>query len=321
MLTVRRAAAFISSALICAQIVPGRQPDPAWFPKQQMLTIGVYYYPEAWPESQWARDMANIHKLGMEFVHMGEFAWYFMEPEEGKFNLDWLEKNVDLAAKNGLKVVLCTPSATPPIWLARNHAEILMVDSQGRTMDHGSREHADWSSPVYRGYVAKIDTELAKRFGRDSRVWGWQIDNELSHYGRHYSYSQAATRKFRNWLRQRYGTISNLNDAWGGAFWSEMYQDFDQIDIPNPDVLVADPSPHAMLDLNRWFAAEAADYLDMQAGILRQYSRNQWITTNFMSMHEDVNPSLSKDTLDVFTWTIYPVHGDPGDGSLGFRLG
>jgi beta-galactosidase len=188
-------------------------------------------------------------------------------------------------------------------------------------MDHGSREQADWSSPVYREYVTKIDTELAKRFGHDSRVWGWQIDNELSHYGRHYSYSQASTQKFRDWLREKYGTVDRLNSDWGGAFWSTMYQNFDQIDIPNPQTLVADPSPHALLDFERWFAHEAADYVNMQASVIRQYSQNQWITTNFMTLHEDVNPALSQKTLDVFTWTHYPVHGELGEGSLGFRLG
>ncbi len=309
-------------AMLCLTLEPVLEAQtPDWFPKRDMLTIGVYYYPEAWPESQWGRDMANIRKLGMEFVHMGEFAWYFMEPQEGRYDFDWLEKNVDLAAKNGLKVVLCTPSATPPIWLEREHPEILMVDAQGRTMQHGSREQADWSSPVYREYVGKIDTELAKRFGHDPRVWGWQIDNELSHYGRGYSYSRASTEKFRDWLREKYGSIDKLNAAWGNAFWSEMYQNFDQIEMPNPETLVADPSPHALLDMNRWFADEAANYLKFQAGILRQYTTSQWITTNFMTLHKDVDPSRSQKTLDVFTWTHYPVHGELGEGSLGFRLG
>lgn len=308
--------------LLLLMLAPLAHPqNPDWFPKRDMLTVGVYYYPEAWPESQWARDMSNIRKLGMEFVHMGEFAWYFMEPQEGNYQFDWLEKNVALAAQNGLKVVLCTSSATPPIWLTRAHPEILMIDAQGRTMDHGSREHADWSSPLYREYVTKIDTQLAKRFGRDPRVWGWQIDNELSHYGRRFSYSPAATTKFREWLKEKYGTIDKLNSAWGGAFWSTMYQSFDQIDIPNEETLVADPSPHAVLDFRRWFAHEAADYLKMQATVLRQYSKNQWITTNFMSMHGDVDPAMSQKTLDVFSWTHYPVHGEMNEGPLGFRLG
>src|SRR3954468_7805385 len=118
------AAALAVLPLSCVPVSFAQTPQPDWFPKKDMLTIGVYYYPEAWPESQWARDMANIRKLGMEFVHMGEFAWYFMEPEEGKYNFEWLDKNVELARKNGLKVILCTPSAAPPIWLTRNHPEV-----------------------------------------------------------------------------------------------------------------------------------------------------------------------------------------------------
>jgi beta-galactosidase len=309
--------------LLCLPLLAQDQPlaGQQWFPRKDMLTIGTYYYPEAWPQSEWPRDMANIRKLGMEYVHMGEFAWIFMEPEEGKYNFDWLEKNVELASKNGLKVVLCTPSATPPIWLTQKHPEVLMIDANGRRINHGSREQADWSSDVYRGYVAKIDTELAKKFGNDPRVWGWQIDNELSHYGKRYSYGPAATAKFRQWLKEKYGTIDRLNTDWGGAFWSLNYQNFDQIEIPNPEVLVADPSPHAVLDFDRWFAHEAADYVAFQARILRLYSKNQWITTNFMTMHEDVDPSLSAKTLDVFSWTHYPVHGNDNEGALGFRLG
>ena len=305
--------------LLAVQSVAAQNPD--WFPRQQLLTIGVYYYPEAWPEEQWARDMDNIRHLGMEFVHMGEFAWYFEEPQEGQYNFDWLEKNIDLAAKDGLKVILCTPSAAPPVWLLQKHPEVLMVDAQGRRMEFGARANADWNSPVFRDYVAKIDTELAKRFGHDPRVWGWQIDNELGHYGRGFSYSEATAQRFREWLKNRYGTIEKLNQAWGGSFWSLMYQNFDQIQIPNPETLVEGPNPHALLDFERFWAWSAADYLKMQADILHRYSQNQWVTTNFMAMDGMVNPALSQGALDAFTWTIYPVHGELGDGPLGFRLG
>ncbi|MBV9266929.1 MAG: beta-galactosidase trimerization domain-containing protein, partial [Acidobacteriaceae bacterium] len=100
-----------------------------------------------------------------------------------------------------------------------------------------------------------------------------------------------------------------------------MYQNFEQISIPNPKTLLTEPSPHALLDFERWFAADTANYLQMQADVLRKYSSNQWITTNFQTLNRDVDPSLSQKTLDVFTWTHYPVHGDLIGGPLGFRLG
>lgn len=297
------------------------QSPPKFFSDADLMTIGVYYYPEAWDASQWPRDIANIKKLGLEFIHMGEFAWAFMEPEEGKFDLDWLERNVTLAAQQGLKVVLCTPSATPPAWLSQKHPEILMVDASGRRMKHGSREHACWSVDTYRKYVERINTELARRFGSNPNVAGWQIDNELSHYGKGYCYCSYCQAKFRQWLKDKYGAIANLNRDWGNAFWSQVYQNFEQIEIPNEQELVAGANPHALLDFQRWFADEAADYLRFQANTLRKYTKNQWITTNYMMLHKEVYPPLSGKDLDIMTWTLYPVAGYYQSGALGFRLG
>jgi beta-galactosidase len=267
--------------------------------------------------------MANMKKLGMEFVHMGEFAWAYMEPEEGRFRLDWLERAVELAAQNGLKVILCTPSATPPVWLSRKHPEILMVDAVGRRMNHGGRQHGDWSSPVYREYVKKVVTALAMKFGSDTRVWGWQLDNELSHYEKQYSYSPAATTNFRAWLRAKYRSIDRLNEDWGTSFWSMRYSNFDQIEIPNQNDHPALPNPHAQLDFARFFADEGAGFLRLQTQVLRQFGGQQWITTNFMSMHGDIDPMRSAKDLDAFTWTIYPAHGEVFSeyGPLAFRLG
>jgi beta-galactosidase len=188
-------------------------------------------------------------------------------------------------------------------------------------MQHGSREHACWSVETYRSYVEKIDTELATRFGANPAVWGWQIDNELSHYGKDFCYCDACTTKFRVWLKQKYGTVENLNRDWGNAFWSQRYQDFDQVQLPNPEVLPQQVNPHAQLDFQRWFAEEAADYLRFQAAVLRRHTQNQWITSNFMNMHSPVYPPLSGKDLDIITWTLYPVHGNLETGYLGFRLG
>jgi beta-galactosidase len=309
-------------ALGCAAFAARAQSAPQPFPQSDLMRIGVYYYPEAWPESQWARDIANIKKMHLEFVHMGEFAWTFMEPTEGHYDFGWLDRAVKLCSDQGLKVILCTPSPAPPVWLTANHPEVLMIDATGRRMLHGTRQQATWSSDLYRGYVGKIDAELARRYGHNPAVWGWQIDNELSHYGKEPDYSDASQVKFRAWLAAKYGTIDALNRDWGNSFWSQMYQNFDQIRLPNQDEVVAQLNPHAILDSQRWFADEAADYLRFQAGVLRQYSDpRQWVTTNFMHLFPFVDPARSARDLEIITWTHYPAHGNLNEGPLGFRLG
>jgi len=297
-------------------------PAPALFPPADLMRVGVYYYPEAWPADQWPRDIAHMKQMGLEFVHLGEFAWAFMEPQEGKFDFDWLERCVQLCADQGLKVVLCTPSPAPPVWLTQAHPEVLMVDANGRRMQHGTRQQACWNVETYRKYVAAIDEELGRRFGHDPRVWGWQLDNELSHYGKEPCYCDSCQASFRAWLAKRYGTIDALNRAWGDAFWSQQYQNFDQIRIPNAQEEVAQLNPHAVLDSQRWFADTAADYLRFQTEILRKYcGHRQWITTNFMHDFAAVDPARSARDLDLITYTIYPAHGNLNEGPLGFRLG
>ena len=154
-----------------------------FFDPSELMTVGSYYYPEQWPESNWERDIKKMAELGFDFTHFGEFAWSTMEPEEGKYNFDWLDKAVKLAEKYKLKVVMCTPSPAPPVWLTQKHPDVLMVNADGRTIQHGARQQASWSSAKYREYVEKIVTILAKRYGNSPAVFGWQIDNEPSHYG------------------------------------------------------------------------------------------------------------------------------------------
>jgi beta-galactosidase len=196
-----------------------------------------------------------------------------------------------------------------------------MVNAEGRTMQHGSRQQISWSSAVYRGYVSKMVEAIGKHYGNDKRIWGWQLDNEPSHYGQ-YDYSPAAQESFRRWLKAKYNTIDKLNDTWGTSFWSIRYDNFDQIRIPNQKELIAQPSPHAVLDFKRFSAEECNDFLSLQYKILRKYiSTDQFITTNLMPEHVEVDPTKI-NSLDFVTYTKYLVAGyDKGTGPQGFRMG
>ncbi len=289
------------------------------------MPIGAYYYPEHWPEDQWERDIKKMAELGFAFTHFGEFAWSRMEPEEGKFNFEWLDKVVGLAEKYGLKVIMCTPTPTPPAWLTEKHPEILTVDESGLRQQHGSRLHVSYNHKTYLYYVDKIVTELAKRYGNDKRIWGWQLDNE-PHYGVLYDYSEGHEKEFRIWLSEKYGTIDKLNDAWGTAFWSQTYNNFQQIKIPNRKRAPQGANPHALLDFQRFNAEALAEALRFQADILEQHiSEEQWITTNYayFKFLPSVDPFLNQQDLDFASHTMYLTSqflSDEG-GPLAHRLG
>lgn len=292
------------------------------FPKDQLFALGSYYYPEQWDEAQWERDLKKMSEMGISFTHFAEFAWAMLEPEEGKFDFTWLDKAVNIARKYGLKVILCTPSPTPPIWLSTNYPDVLIVNEYGMRLQHGRRQHASWSSDRYRKYVSRIVGLLAERYGNNPTVIGWQIDNEPGHYGA-LDYSENAQNKFRIWLENKYGNIDNLNRIWGNSFWSENYQNFGQIRLPNqqatPDKLV---NPHAMLDMNRFMSDELASFINMQADILHgKINKNQWVTTNLIPVFNPADP-VKMNKLDFTTYTRYLVTGhNSGIGEQGFRIG
>ena len=292
-----------------------------WFPKAELTKIGVHYYPEQFPENEWEKDFQAMGKFGFQYVHFGGFAWGKLEPDEGKFEFAWLDKAVEMAAKNGLKVVLCTPSAAPPIWVTEKYPEVCVQSADGEIQRHGSKQHASWSSLKYRELTGKIATNLATRYGQDKRIWGWQIDNEPSHHSAENDYSNSAQNRFREWLKNSYRSIEKLNSAWGTAVWSAGYTQFEQVRIPNPAELPQVASPAALLDFKKFSAWECADFINMQAKTLRdQISKDQWVTTTLMSSHLAIDPGLLTD-IDFVSFSAYPASGFAlGHGSEGFRV-
>jgi beta-galactosidase len=303
-----------------AGTAPGSSEDARrFFPIPDLMKIGVYYYPEYWPRTQWERDFKAMAGLGFEFTHFAEFAWTFLEPTEGRYDFAWLDEAIGLAAKSGLKVILCTPTPCPPAWMGEKYPEIYLVGADGRRLEHGLRANGSLADDVFVSFTRKIVGALAERYGRDPRIWGWQIDNEPDAPP---DYGPAARRKFQEWLRSRYGTIAALNEAWGGAFWSTRYDSFEQVLIPNESLFGGDGlSPHALLDFQRFTADTQAEFLELQYDVLRGKIRpEQWITTNYMNVTSSADPRRAR-RLDFVAFTMYPVRGEDGLGPDGFRLG
>ncbi len=288
-----------------------------FYPENELTSIGAYYYPEHWNEMHWDRDLKKMAEMGFEFTHYGEFAWAQLEPEEGKYNFEWLDRAIALADKHGLKVILCTSTATPPVWLVRKHPEILLQRENGQIMDHGSRQHASFSNNLYRNYSQKIIAELAKRYGNDNRIIGWQLDNEPRAT---VDYGKDAHERFRIWLEKKYKTIDALNKAWGNDFWSGLYSSFAEINIPKHSQWGM--NLHQRLDHSRFADYETATFLDMQAGTLRKHIMpEQYITSNYIPMYDVRYIGMSKE-LDFITYTRYMVYGEgQGVGKKGYRLG
>jgi len=287
-----------------------------FFPANQLITTGVYYYPEHWDSLQWDRDLKNISDLGFEFTHFAEFAWAQLEPEEGKYDFVWLDRAVSIAAKYHLKVIMCTSTCTPPVWLSRKHPEILCLEENGQRMDHGSRQHASFSSSFYRNYSLKMIDALARHYGNDARIVGWQVDNEPRTF---FDYNPDAQQRFREWLKKKYGTIAALNITWGTLFWSNTYSNFEEINIPQHKQWGMNLNQR--LDHYRFAANETATFLDEQALQIKKYANHQWVTTNYIPNYDGGYIGKSKE-LDFITYTRYMVYGGSmGIGRKGYRLG
>ena len=269
------------------------------------MKLGVCYYPEHWPAEMWADDARRMTALGITWVRIGEFAWSRIEPEPGRFDWDWLDQAVDVLGAAGLKIVMCTPTATPPKWLVDAHPEMLAVDAEGRVRRFGSRRHYCFSSEAYRGECARITEAVAGRYGRHPAVGAWQTDNEFGCHDTTISYSPNAARGFRTWLSQRYQSVAALNRAWGAVFWSQEYRDFDEVEPPNLTVTEANPSHR--LDYNRFASDEVAAFNRVQTEILRRLSPGRDITHNFMGFYTEFDHFAVGRDLDFASWDSYPL--------------
>lgn len=268
------------------------------------MTIGVCYYPEHWSRELWASDINRMKEAGISILRAAEFSWSILEPREGVFCFEFFDEFLELCREKGMKVILGTPTATPPVWLTEAWPEVLNADKNGVLLRHGARRHYNYNSPVYRRFCSRIVEQMASHYGSHPAVIGWQVDNELNCETDNF-YSEADHQAFRAFVQKKYGTLENLNAAWGTVFWNQTYSDWSQIHGPRP-VLNEGDNPHQLLDYYRFISASALDFCRMQAEIIRKYKKpGDFITTNGLFGNLD-NHQMARECLDVYTYDSYP---------------
>ena len=266
--------------------------------------LGSCYYPEHWSEDQWQKDAEDMIASGLTWVRIGEFAWSRLEPEEGDYKFEWLDRAISILGSAGLNVVMSTPTATPPRWVVDKWPDMLIVDVEGRTRRPGSRRHYCFSHEGYLNEAIKISEIVAKRYGANPYIKAWQLDNEYGCHDTTLSYSVSALRAFRIWLEKKYKTIDRLNESWKNVFWSMDYNDFEQIELPN--LTVTDPNPIHALDFRRFSSDQVINFNQSQSQVLRKYTQMPLIH-NYMGRITDFNHYEVGEDLDVASWDSYPL--------------
>lgn len=267
-------------------------------------TLGVCYYPEHWPEDRWETDAAQMIANGLTWVRIGEFAWSLMEPTPGIYDWGWLDRAIDVLGKAGLKVVLGTPSATPPRWMIDKHPDMLAVDANNQTRKFGSRRHYDFSHLGFRAEAVRIARLMAERYGKNPYIAAWQIDNEYDCHDTTLSYSEAAKKGFQDWLAQRYQSTDALNRAWGNVFWSMQYDSFDQIELPN--LTVTEPNHPHQLAFRRYSSDQVVAFNKAQVDVIRPHTDAPLIH-NYMGRITTFDHWKVGADLDIASWDSYPI--------------
>lgn len=308
---------FVIASCVCLTL-SGQSVRSAVQKQPPEIMLGAAWYPEQWPESRWEADVKLMEDAHIHMVRVGEFAWSSEEASEGHYDFDWLERAINLAGKHGIYTVLGTPTATPPAWLTQKYPEVLRIDENGKRDEHGNRLQYNWSNAKYRALSRDIVERLAKRFGHNPYVIGWQLDNEISQT----STDDGTKKQFQDWLKTKYGTLEELNNRWTATYWSQTYSDWSQVPIPK-HTGVDSGNPGLLLCWRLFISDTWRSYLLNQIDVIRPNAdQRQFITTNTMGFFQYYDHYTTEKVLDLAAWDDYMPDGkiDPVNNGMAHDL-
>ncbi|HIV20334.1 MAG TPA: beta-galactosidase [Candidatus Merdivicinus intestinigallinarum] len=283
---------------------------PPLVPAAPGLIHGGDYNPDQWlgyPDVL-QEDVRLMKLAGVNSASVAIFAWAALEPEEGKYDFEWLDETFDRLWKAGVRIILATPSGARPAWMDAKYPEVLRVNADRTKNLHGLRHNHCFTSPYYRQKVREMNRMLAERYGKHPALMMWHLSNE---YGGecHCPLCQEA---FRNWLRKKYDNdIEKLNHEWWTYFWSHRYTSFDQIESPSP---LGDKLIHGMnLDWKRFVTEQTMDFIRNEMEPLREITPNIPVTTNLMGFYDGLDYWKLSQILDVVSWDNYPLWGNDSE--------
>ncbi|TLM82500.1 beta-galactosidase [Pseudarthrobacter sp. NamE5] len=279
--------------------------------EQTGLLFGADYNPEQWPEETWPEDIRLMQQAGINLVTLGVFSWARLQPTEGTWNFGWLDRILALLEEGNIKVCLATPTASPPPWLGHRYPSTLPTDATGTTLWYGARNQFSPSSAVYRSAARQVTAALAERYGKHPAVVMWHVGNELGQI----SYDDEAAGAFRTWLLRRYGSLGNLNTAWGTTFWSQGYSTWEEILPPRTAPYLHNPTQ--VLDFKRFTSESLLKLFTEERDIIRQHSPDVPVTTNLMGFFRGADYFSFAGETDLIGNNWYTDPAQPQTWELG----
>src|SRR4051794_402071 len=266
-------------------------------PRNRVL-FGAAYYHEYQPSPRLEADLDLMVEAGFSVIRVGESVWTTWEPEEGRFDLDWLQPVLDGAHARDIQVVLGTPTYAAPPWLARRYPEIAAERATGVRVPWGARQEIDYTHPAFLFYAERVIRKIVARYADHPAVTGYQVDNEP---GLLLFHNHGVFQRFVDDLRQRYGTVEALNEAWGLVYWSHKLSTWADLWFPDGNV-----QPQYDLAWRTFQAKLTTEFIAWQADIVREYIRpDQFVTTCIAYDRPTVDDVNLTKTLDVTAGNPY----------------